>query len=140
MLPVWLPAELGEEGAGAAAGSAIRVAADQPSAVEAVAAGRLPVELDAQVPACGNLGVAGRQVWLGRRLAGRTVQVRLDGATMHLSLDGRLLKTLPCRLRPQDLRQGRLQSVRPPAGPAPAPVAAHRCWWVLAMRSRSTGA
>ena len=84
----------------------------------------LPVELDATVPACGNLGVAGRQVWLGRRLAGRTVQVRLDGATMHVSLDGRLLKTLPCRLRPQDLRQGRLQRARP-AGPAPAPVAAH---------------
>lgn len=83
----------------------------------------LPLEVDATVPACGNLGVAGRQVWLGRRLAGRTVQVRLDGATMHVSLDGRLLKTLPCRLRPELLGQGRLQA---PARPAPTgPLAAH---------------
>jgi hypothetical protein len=63
-------------------------------------------------------------VWLGRRLAGRTVQVRLDGATMHVSLDGRLPKTLPCRLRPEDLGRGRLAGARP-AGPAPASVAAH---------------
>lgn len=83
----------------------------------------LPLEVDATVPACGNLGVAGRQVWLGRRLAGRTVQVRLDGATMHVSLDGRLLKTLPCRLRPELLGQGRLQA---PARPGPTgPMAAH---------------
>ena len=43
---------------------------------------------------------------------------------MHVSLDGRLLKTLPCRLRPQDLRQGRLAGARP-AGPPPASEAAH---------------
>ena len=66
----------------------------------------------------------GRQVWLGRRLAGQTVQVRLDGATMHVSLDGHLLKTLPCRLQPRDLGQGRLAGARP-AGPAAASVAAH---------------
>jgi hypothetical protein len=80
--------------------------------------------LDLTVPACGNLGVAGRQVWLGRRLVGRTVQVRLDGTTMHLSLDGRLLKTLPCLLRPTDLQRGRLAMARP-AGAAPPTVAAH---------------
>jgi hypothetical protein len=43
---------------------------------------------------------------------------------MHVSLDGRLLKTLPCRLQPKDLGQGRLAGARP-AGPAPASVAAH---------------
>jgi hypothetical protein len=123
VLPVWLPAGLGEEGAGAAAGRATTGKADPPS-VAVRPALRLPVELEVCVPACGNLGVAGRQVWLGRRLAGRTIQGRLDGATMHVSLDGRLLKTLPCRLRPKDLRQGRLAGARP-AGPPPASVAAH---------------
>ena len=122
-LPVWLPAGLGDQGADAAAGRASKAKADPPSVAVGTAL-RLPVDVDARVPACGNLGVAGRQVWLGRRLAGRTVQVRLDEATMHVSLDGRLLKTLPCRLRPQDLRQGRLQHARP-AGPPPAPIAAH---------------
>jgi transposase InsO family protein len=118
-LPLWLPAELD----GDAAGSATKVeAAPLPAAVGS--AGRLPVELNACVPACGNLGVAGRQVWLGRGLAGRTVQVRLDGATMHVSLDGRLPKTLPCRLGPEALGRGRLAGARP-AGPAPAPTAAH---------------
>jgi transposase InsO family protein len=122
-LPVWLPAELDGDAAGAAAGSASKIKAEPPSAAVG-SAGRLPVELNARVPACGNLGVAGRQVWLGWRLAGRTVQVRLDGATMHVSLDGRLLKTLPCRLHPEDLDHGRLAGARP-AGPAPASVAAH---------------
>jgi transposase InsO family protein len=126
MLPLWLPAALGEERVGMPAATPVEV--PRPPAVEANPAGTnptvLPLEVDATVPACGNLGVAGRQVWLGRRLAGRTVQVRLDGATMHVSLDGRLLKTLPCRLRPELLGRGRLAGARP-AGPPPTPVAVH---------------
>jgi transposase InsO family protein len=139
-LPLWLPAALGHQRVGMAAAEPVQVPTPSTATAELAgtqAATRLPLEVDAQVPACGNLGVAGRQVWLGRRLAGRTVQVRLgrqlagrtvqvrlDGVTMHVSLDGRLLKTLPCRLQPQNLHQGRLQSARP-AGPPPAPVAAH---------------
>ena len=126
VLPVWLPAALGPQRVGLPAAEPVGV--PTPPAAQANPAGTnptvLPLEVDARVPACGNLGVAGRQVWLGRRLAGQTVQVRLDGATMHVSLDGRLLKTLPCRLQPKDLGQGRLAGARP-AGPAPASVAAH---------------
>jgi hypothetical protein len=126
VLPLWLPAALDQERVGVPAATPVGV--QTPPAAEAKPAGItatvLPLEVDATVPACGNLGVAGRQVWLGRRLAGRTVQVRLDGATMHVSLDGRLLKALPCRLRPELVGQGRLQGARP-AGPAPAPTAAH---------------
>jgi hypothetical protein len=126
VLPLWLPTALDQERGGMPAVQPVRV--PTPPAAEADPAGTnpavLPLEVDATVPACGNLGVAGRQVWLGRRLAGRTVQVRLDGATMHVSLDGRLLKTLPCRLHPEPLGRGRLQGARP-AGPAPAPMAAH---------------
>jgi transposase InsO family protein len=126
VLPLWLPAALDQDRAGLPAATPVGV--QPPSAAEANPAGTnptvLPLEVDATVPACGNLGVAGRQVWLGRRLAGRTVQVRLDGATMHVSLDGRLLKTLPWRLRPELLGRGRLAGARP-AGPPPAPIAAH---------------
>jgi transposase InsO family protein len=126
VLPLWLPAGLDQERVGMPA--AAPVGLQTPPTAEADPAGTnptvLPLEVDATVPTCGNLGVAGRQVWLGRRLAGRTVQVRLDGTTMQVSLDGRLLKTLPCRLRPELLGQGRLEGARP-AGPAPAPMAAH---------------
>ena len=127
MLPLWLPAALGPQRVGPPAATPVGV--PTPPAAQTKLAGtnptvRLPLEVDARVPACGNLGVAGRQVWLGRRLASQTVQVRLDGATMHVSLDGRLLKTLPCRLQPKDLGQGRLAGARP-AGPPPASVAAH---------------
>jgi hypothetical protein len=126
VLPLWLPAALDQERVGMPTAEPVGI--QPPPAAEANPAGItatvLPLEVDATVPACGNLGVAGRQVWLGRRLAGRTVQVRLDGATMHVSLDGRLLKTLPCRLRPELVGQGRLAGARP-AGPAPAPMAAH---------------
>jgi len=126
-LPLWLPAALGPQRVGLAAAEPVGV--QTPPTAQANAAGtnptvRLPLEVDARVPACGNLGVAGRQVWLGRRLVGRTVQVRLDGTTMHVSLDGRLLKTLPCRLRLEDLGRGRLAGARP-AGPPPASVAGH---------------
>jgi hypothetical protein len=127
MTALWLPAALGHQRVGMAAAEPVQVPTPSTATAELAgtqAATRLPLEVDAQVPACGNLGVAGRQVWLGRRLAGRTVQVRLDGVTMHVSLDGRLLKTLPCRLQSQNLHQGRLQGARP-AGPPPAPVAAH---------------
>jgi hypothetical protein len=126
-LPLWLPAALDQEHVGMAAAEPVQLPTPSTATAELAAiqpAPRLPLEVDAQVPACGNLGVAGRQVWLGRRLAGRRVQVRLDGATMHVSLDGRLLKTLPCPLQPQDLHQGRLQGARP-AGPAPFSTAAH---------------
>jgi hypothetical protein len=127
-LPLWLPAELATNPMTAPSGlQAAQPRGDRPPAAAVAQAGRggrLPVELDLTVPACGNLGVAGRQVWLGRRLVGRTVQVRLDGTTMHLSLDGRLLKTLPCLLRPTDLQRGRLAMARP-AGAAPPTVAAH---------------
>jgi hypothetical protein len=82
------------------------------------------VEPEVPVPACGNLGVAGRQVWLGRRLGGRTVTVRLDGTTMHVSLDGRVGKTLPCRVGAEQLARGRLATAGP-AGPSPGGVAVH---------------
>lgn len=107
-LPLWLPVDLEGErkAADAAQGTHPGVQLQQPTPAATV--GLVPVELQVRVPACGNLGVAGRQVWLGRRLAGHTVQVRVDAATMHVSHAGRLLKTLPCRLLPEQMaRAGR---------------------------------
>lgn len=47
-----------------------------------------PLELDLIVPACGNLGLAGRQLWLGRRYAGAQVRLWIDHQVIHLSADG----------------------------------------------------
>jgi hypothetical protein len=66
-LPMWLPVDLEGErkAADAAQGMHPGVQLQQPTPAAAV--GLVPVELQVRVPACGNLGVAGRQVWLGRR-------------------------------------------------------------------------
>jgi transposase InsO family protein len=78
-----------------------------------------PLELELVVPACGNLGLAGRQLWLGRRYAGTRVQLWIDHQVIHLSADGQLLKTVASRFtaaeRPQLLQLGAR-----PAGPPPA--------------------
>jgi hypothetical protein len=82
------------------------------------------VELDVVVPACGNLGLAGQRLWLGPRHARRTMTVRADLTSIHLSLDGTLPKTVPSRYQPEDLaRLGQLAGARP-AGPPPGPSAA----------------
>ncbi len=56
------------------------------------------IELERVVPACGNLVIWPQQLWLGPPLAGRTVSLWIDTKTVHVSLDGRRLKTLPSRL------------------------------------------
>ena len=49
------------------------------------------------MPACGNLGLVGRQLWLGRHHAGRKVSLWIDHQVIHLSADGQLLKTVASR-------------------------------------------
>jgi transposase InsO family protein len=77
------------------------------------------VEIDRVVPVSGNLGVCGQQFWLGTARAGRTLTLWIDTTTVHLSLDGQHLKTLPSRLTSIDLARLRVQGARP-AGPPPA--------------------
>jgi hypothetical protein len=77
------------------------------------------VEIDRLVPASGNLGVCGQQFWLGPARAGRKLTLWIDTTTVHLSLDGQHLKTLPSRLTSIDLARLRAQGARP-AGPPPA--------------------
>jgi hypothetical protein len=88
------------------------------------------------VPGSGNLAVCGQQFWLGPARAGRTLTLWIDTTTVHLSLKGQHLKTLPSRLTSIDLARLRAQGARsagpPPARPswtqlsAGAPVEIHR--------------
>ncbi|MGH3814459.1 MAG: hypothetical protein ACRDUV_18730, partial [Pseudonocardiaceae bacterium] len=78
------------------------------------------VEIDRIVPASGNLGVCGQQFWLGPARAGRTLTLWIDTTTVHLSLAGQHLKTLPSRLTSVDLAQLRAQGARPASPPPPA--------------------
>jgi hypothetical protein len=87
------------------------------------------VEVDRVVPPSGNLAVAGQQFWFGPRHAGRAVTLWMDSTTVHVSLDGKRIKTVPSRLSTADLVRLRASGARV-AGPAPAGRAPGR----LAMR------
>jgi transposase InsO family protein len=84
-----------------------------------------PLELELTVPACGNLGLAGRQLWLGRRYAGKPVRLWIDHQVIHLSLDGQLLKTVASRFTAAE-RPRLLQLGARPAAPPPTATPAHQ--------------
>jgi hypothetical protein len=78
------------------------------------------VEVKPEVPACGNMFVGGRQVWLGPALAGRVVTIWVDQSRLHVILDGQRLKLLPSGMGPPQLtRLVRAGAI--PTGPAPLP-------------------
>jgi transposase InsO family protein len=78
------------------------------------------IELQRVVPVSGNLAVRPQQFWLGRARAGQTVRFWIDTTTVHLSIDGVRIKTLPSRFSVIDLARLRKLDARP-AGPPPAP-------------------
>jgi transposase InsO family protein len=84
-----------------------------------------PLELEVVVPACGSLGLAGRQLWLGRRYGGARVRLWIDHQVIHLSLDGRLLKTVASRFTRAELPR-LVQLGACPAGPPPTTTPAHQ--------------
>jgi hypothetical protein len=53
------------------------------------------VEVDRRVNAAGTVGVASQQVPIGLPLAGQTLTLRLEAATMHVLADGVLVRSLP---------------------------------------------
>lgn len=79
-------------------------------------------ELDRIVPASGNLAVGNQQIWFGPLLAGRTTTLWVDQRSIHVMIDGRRIKTLPCRLTTSAF--ARLAADGRPAGPAPMSPAA----------------
>ncbi len=82
------------------------------------------VELERVVPPSGNLAVGWQQFWFGPRLTGQRLTLWMDSTTVHISLDGVRVKTVPSRLNTADLARLRRQDGTRPAGPPPAPRAA----------------
>lgn len=90
------------------------------------------LELERVVPASGNLWLAGQQLWLGPGFAGRPIGIWVDTTSMHLSVDGQHLKTVPSRLSALDLAKlaasGAQAAVnQPPARPALASKGSTSC-------------
>jgi transposase InsO family protein len=85
------------------------------------------VEFEARVSAAGDLiVVAGRQhLTLRQGMAGRTLTVWADLHSIHLLLDGHVLRTVASRLLPQDLAYLAMRGARQ-AGPEPAKAAIQR--------------
>jgi hypothetical protein len=121
VLGLWLPPELAPTGPSVESPESLDAIDDEPDESVAHAADSVPatdsttvkqpvstlgealaidaVEIDRLVPASGNLAVCGQQFWLGPARAGRTLTLWIDTTTVHLSLDGLHLKTLPTRPR-----------------------------------------
>ena len=88
------------------------------------------VEVDRAVPASGNMTTGPQQFWLGTSRTGQTVRFWIVTTTVHLSIAGWRIKTVPSRLSAVDLarlrhngaaRQDRpRQETRPVSWPRPA--------------------
>ena len=94
-------------------------------------AGLLPsgatVELDRLVHAQGAVVLANRQILVGMPLAGRLVTLRLEPTLLHVIVDGKLWRSLPVTLTPD--QRARLRGARiagPPPALADAPVRVQR--------------
>ena len=83
------------------------------------------------VPASGNMTIGPQQFWLGASRAGQQVRFWIDITTVHMSIAGWRIKTVPSRLSAVDLARLRSAGARPagppPAGPAPGALAATSC-------------
>ena len=108
-----------------------------PSAADGAAAAAEPaswpdaIEVDRVVPPSGNLWAGGQQFWLSPARAGQAVTLWIDTTSVHLSIGGWRIKTVPSRLSEVDLARLRRADGRPagppPAGPSPGALAASRC-------------
>ena len=85
------------------------------------------VEFETRFPPSGNVTiVSGRQaVTVRQGMAGRTLTIWADLHSVHLVLDGHVLRIVASRLLPQDLAFLALRGARP-AGPPPASAAIQR--------------
>jgi hypothetical protein len=76
------------------------------------------IELERVVNPSGNVKVGPQQFWIGPVHVGRRLAVWMDTTTVHLSLDGVHLKTVPSRQTTVSLTRLRSAGARP-AGPPP---------------------
>jgi len=100
------------------AGELVREDAHAPSAPVVYRGG--PVEFERVVPASGNLGVRGKQFWLGPVRAGQRITFWADHDVIHLLVGGARIKTVRSHLSSTDLA-GLVAGGGRPAGPAPLP-------------------
>ena len=123
-LTLWAPADL-EPVATPATGPQDAPAASEPASWPDA------VEVDRVVPASGNMTIGPQQFWLGASRAGQQVRFWIDITTVHMSIAGWRIKTVPSRLSAVDLARLRSAGARPagppPAGPAPGALAATSC-------------
>ena len=77
------------------------------------------IEIERIVPASGNMTIGPQQFWLATSRTGQTVRFWIDTTTVHLSIGGWRIKTVPSRLSAVDLARLRHNGARP-AGPPPA--------------------
>jgi hypothetical protein len=89
------------------------------------------IEIERAVPPSGNMTIGPQQFWLGTSRTGQTVSFWIDTTTVHLSIAGWRIKTVPSRLTAVDLARlrqaGGHPAGPPPAGPAPGALAATSC-------------
>jgi hypothetical protein len=83
------------------------------------------------VPASGNMTIGPQQFWLGTSRTGQQVRFWIDTTTVHLSIGGWRIKTVPSRLSAVDLarlrQNGACPAGPPAAGNAPGALAATSC-------------
>lgn len=91
------------------------------------------VAFEVRIPPSGEVSIlTGRQRFsLHQAMAGRTVTVWADLRTVHVLLDGEVVRTIASRLRPEDLRR---LSMRVPARPD-RHQPSRRCGGATALRS-----
>ena len=118
VLPLWLPPELDAAAQTEDVTQSVAPPEDVVGPVPAALAWPEALEVDRLVPPSGNLAVRGQQFWLGPARAGLPVTLWMDTTTVHVSLAGCYLKTLPSRLSVVDLARLRAEGARP-AGPPP---------------------
>jgi transposase InsO family protein len=89
------------------------------------------IEIERIVPASGNMTIGPQQFWLGTSRVGQRVTFWIDTTTVHMTIGGWRIKTVPFRLSAVDFARHRNAGARPagppPAGPAPGPLAASSC-------------
>ncbi|WP_345744280.1 IS481 family transposase [Streptomyces sp. ODS28] len=107
----------------------------EPPPAPPAAAGAIEFEL--LVPPSGSTTLAsdGQHVWIGREWAGRIVTVWADQRSIHVSLDGRHLRTVASRLSTDHLHQLAMRGARPAAAPSAPPALPRRGGLQLAPTS-----
>lgn len=123
-LELWAPADLEAVATAHAAPDPAQPSSEPASWPDAI-------EIERVVPPSGNMTVGPQQFWLGTSRSGQTVSFWIDTTSVHMSIAGWRIKTVPSRLSAVDLARLRQNGARPagppPAGPAPGALAATSC-------------